>query len=33
MCIAIVKPQGTEISDEYLENCFHNNKKINKGCD
>ena len=22
MCIAIVKPQGTEISDEYLENCF-----------
>ena len=26
MCIAIVKPQGTEISDEYLENCFDNNK-------
>ena len=25
MCIAIVKPQGTEISDEYLENCFDNN--------
>lgn len=26
MCIAIVKPQGTEISDEYLENCFDNNR-------
>ena len=25
MCIAIVKPQGTEISDEYLKNCFENN--------
>lgn len=25
MCIAIVKPQGTQISDEYLENCFDNN--------
>ena len=25
MCIAIVKPQGTIISDEYLENCFDNN--------
>ena len=25
MCIAIVKPQGIEISDEYLENCFDNN--------
>jgi len=25
MCIAIVKPQGTVISDEYLENCFDNN--------
>lgn len=25
MCIAIVKPQGTYISDEYLENCFNNN--------
>ena len=25
MCIAIVKPQDTEISDEYLENCFDNN--------
>lgn len=26
MCIAIVKPQGTYISDEQLENCFDNNK-------
>ncbi len=26
MCIAIVKPQGTIISDEYLENSFDNNK-------
>ena len=26
MCIAIVKPQGTEISDEYLKNCFDNNR-------
>lgn len=26
MCIAIVKPQGTEISDEYLSNCFDNNR-------
>lgn len=26
MCIAIVKPQGTEISDEYLANCFDNNR-------
>lgn len=25
MCIAIVKPQGTKISDDYLENCFDNN--------
>lgn len=25
MCIAIVKPKGTTISDEYLENCFENN--------
>ncbi|MCD7740503.1 MAG: hypothetical protein LUH11_04055 [Candidatus Gastranaerophilales bacterium] len=25
MCIAIVKPQGTTISDKYLENCFENN--------
>ncbi len=25
MCIAIVKPQGTEISDKYLENSFDNN--------
>lgn len=25
MCIAIVKPQGTTISDEYLRNCFENN--------
>lgn len=25
MCIAIVKPQGTEISDEILNNCFENN--------
>lgn len=26
MCIAIVKPQGKEISDEYLANCFDNNR-------
>ena len=25
MCIAIVKPKGIPISDEYLENCFENN--------
>lgn len=26
MCIAIVKPQGTQISDECLRNCFENNQ-------
>lgn len=26
MCIAIVKKEGANISDEYLENCFDNNK-------
>ena len=26
MCIAILKPSGTEISDEYLRNCFERNR-------